>query len=120
MTNHEEIKQSSEALQTGAALLGTALATLIIWPFMLGFFIFPSSETVYSRCLDATNGHLLHINRSIFPTQIYCETPDESYAGTIYSFWESAGLSLVIIVLVLAMFVGVWMMVRRNKRAPRS
>ena len=118
MTNREIKKRKRlldgpDAVRMGAALTGGGFVAVALWPFILTF---PSSEDVYSRCIGLTHGHLTHINRSTFPAQIFCETEGSPFAGALYPFWASVGMSSVLALLVFAGFYGVWMMARRDGR----
>ncbi|WP_206750849.1 hypothetical protein [Cryobacterium sp. TMB1-7] len=109
--------QESVGSRTGSTLVGAGLGGLFLWNFILGFYILGShAEEYYETCLSATEGRLVHINRSTFPTQIWCEVEGDAHAGTVYSFWQSLGLSTVFVILVLIVLYGVWMMVRQGKR----
>lgn len=109
--------QESVCSRTGSNLVGVGLAGLFLWNFILGFYILGShAEEHYEACLSATQGRLVYINRSTFPTQIWCEVEGDAHAGALYSFWQSLGLSAVFVVLVLIVLYGVWMMVRQGKR----
>lgn len=125
VTYHEGDQQGlsiehPEGTWAGAALAGTGLAAFIIWQFVLRLIIWAGSENIYNECLRVTSGRLLNIDRSVFPTQIYCDTEAGPHAAALYSFWQSVGLSSVIVILVLIMFYGVWMMVRRDTNAPQA
>jgi hypothetical protein len=102
--------------RTGSPLVGVGLAGLFLWNFILGFFILGNhAEEHYEACVSATQGRLVHINRSTFPTQIWCEVEGDAHAGALYSFWQSLGFSTVFVVLVLMVLYGVRMMVRNGK-----
>ena len=108
--------QAVDDVRTGAALVGVGMAGSVLWYFIQGFFILGNhAEEYYETCLSATEGRLAHINRSTFPTQVWCEVEGDAHAGAVFSFWESLGLSSVFVVLALIMCFGVWMMMRLNK-----
>jgi len=108
--------QESVGSRTGSTLVGVGLAGLFLWNFILGFYILGShAEEHYEACVSATQGRLVNINRSTFPTQIWCEGEGDAHAGALYSFWQSLGLSAVFVVLFLMVLYGVRMMVRNGK-----
>ena len=112
--------ETSESVLIGATLAAGGFISLLLWRFFVDFWLGPSSESTYSECLSQVAGKLTNINYSSFPTQIYCETADDRYAGAIYPFWVSMGYSSVFVVLGLVVIYGLWMIVRRDKNASQS
>ena len=104
-------------METGGALAAGAGILLFIWPFVLGVILSPDPERVYSACLSATGGVDMSLHDTVFPTQIYCQEGLSS--ATYYTVWESAGLSSVFVILVLAILYGVWMMIRLDESGPQ-
>ena len=115
----ESPEQSSEAARIGATLAAGGFVSLLVWTFFVNFWLGPSSELVYSDCLSQTTGKVTHVNYSTFPTQIYCETADDRYAGAIFPFWGAVGLSSVYVILAGVILYGMWMVVRRDKNEPQ-
>jgi hypothetical protein len=112
--NERRALQEAIDFRTGASVAGLGLAGFLFWMFILNFILGGGlSADIYDRCLTATNGLLKSINRSTFPTQVWCEIEGNAYAGALYSFWESAGLSSVSVGFAIVMLYGGWMMVRR-------
>ena len=111
--------ETSEAARIGATLAAGGVISLFLYTFMVNFWLGPSSESIYSDCINQTDGKLTNINYSTFPTQIFCETADDGYAGAIYSFWGSVGLSSIFVILAAVVLYGLWMIVRRDKTAPQ-
>ena len=103
-------------MATGGALAAGSGILLFIWPFVLGVILSPDPERVYSACLRATGGVDMSLHDTVFPTQIYCQ--EGANSATYYTIWESAGLSSVLVVLVLAILYGVWMTIRRDESGP--
>ena len=121
MTDHEikkckRLLDGPDAVRAGGALAGIGLLAVAAWPYLLAALAFPSGEDVYSRCLMLVDGKLTNINLSTFPVQIFCETEGNRAAGSIYTAWESLGMSSVLAFVVLSGFYGLWMMVRRDRR----
>lgn len=117
--SNETSGEASEGGRIGATLAAGGVISVFFWTFFVNFWLGPSSERIYSDCLHQTAGKLTSINHSTFPTQIFCETADDRYAGAIYSFWGSIGLSSVFVLLALVVLYGLWMIVRRDKNAPQ-
>jgi hypothetical protein len=109
--------QGTKAVVTGGALAAGAGILLFIWPFVLGVILSPDPERVYSVCLGATGGVDMSLHDTVFPTQNYCQ--EGASSATYYTIWESAGLSSVFVILVLAILYGVWMAIRRDESGPQ-
>lgn len=124
MTGHERTTPrtsdaTSKGTRTGTAIAGFGFFALVLWRFIVAIFVFPRPEAAYEDCAQAVFGTLTHVNYSVFPTQIYCETAEDDFGATIYSFWGSAGLTSVSVLLVLVILYGMWMVVRREKNEPQ-
>ena len=115
----ESSGETSETARIGATLAAGGVISLFVYTFIVNFWLGPSAERIYSDCLHQTSGKLTNINSSTFPTQIFCETADDRYAGAIYPFWGSVGLSSVFVFLAAVVLYGLWMIVRRDKNAPQ-
>lgn len=108
---------SSEDFKVGLTLAAGGLAMSFLWQAMLNFVVLGGSEEVYDACVSAVHGRVENINRSAFPTQIWCEAEGNAHAGAVYSAWQSVGFSAVTVILVVVVLCGGWMMVRRGKSA---
>jgi hypothetical protein len=119
VTDQDDAKQAaatgSDGFSTGVTLAAVGLVMFFIWQSILNFVVLGGSEEFREVCASATRGHVVDLNRSAFPTQIWCETEADAYAGAVYSVWQSVGFTAVTVVLALVALYGVWMMVRRER-----
>jgi hypothetical protein len=112
-------EEGSEDFGAGVTLVITGLVMLFVWQFILNFIVLGGGKKTYDVCLSAVDGPLLNMDRWAFPTQIWCETEGNAYAGAVYPVWQSVGFSSVTVILVAVMLYGVWVMVRRDTSAPQ-
>lgn len=117
MTDREDVKEAAGDFRAGTTVAVTGLVTFFIWQAIVSFGVLAGSEKVYFACVHAVGGPALSVNPSSFPTQIWCETDGDAYAGAVYSVWQSVGFSSVTVILVLVTLCGVWVMLRRDLRA---
>ena len=110
----------SDRFRAGVFYAGGGAALLAIWPFFVVWFVFPLGEGAHIACqyaLGPSSGRILATTQSLFPMQIHCNTTQGSNMASVYSGWESAGLSSVTVLLVAAVAVGIWLMATRGRKA---
>ena len=109
--------RQSDRFRAGMFSAGTAAALLAVWPFVLVVLVFPVGNDARNACRDmvgASAGRITDITQSLFPTQIRCDTTQGANMASVYSGWESAGLSSVTLFLAGFVAVGIWLMTRHG------
>ena len=114
-------RDRSDGFLAGMLCAGGGAALLAIWPFFVLWVVFPGGDGVHTACSDdlgASGGRIIDIEtvRSLFPTQIFCNTT-EGVKATVYSGWEAAGLSSVTVLLVAVVAFGIWLMATHGRKA---
>jgi hypothetical protein len=110
----------SDRFQAGMRYTGGSAALLAIWPFIVVWFVFPPGDGAHTACQDALgagDGRILGTTRTLFPAQIHCDTTQGTSMASVYSGWESAGLSSVTVLLVAVVIFGIWLMATQGRKA---
>lgn len=125
MADHDDGAQAtsqttSEHFGMGVLLGAGSLLLFLVWLWYLNIIIIGGDEKVHDACVSAVHGAVVNIDRWSFPTQIWCATKDDRYAGAIYTAWQSVGFSAVSVVFVLLLVFAGRLMLHGDKRAAQA